>query len=44
MTAFVPESGKNFKSSFLYEDGFKANYIINEPTTIGKSSNGEIIG
>ncbi len=40
MTAFVPESGKNFKSSFLYEDGFKANYIINEPTTIGKSSNG----
>ena len=40
MTAFVPESGKNFKSTFLYEDGYKANYIINKPTTINKSSNG----
>ncbi len=41
MTAFVPESGKNFKSSFLYENGFKANYIINEPTNIKQSSTGE---
>ena len=40
MTAFVPESGKNFKSTFLYENGFKANYIINEPVNIGKSSTG----
>ena len=40
MTAFVPESGKNFKSSFLYENGFKANYIINEPVNISKSSTG----
>jgi len=40
MTAFVPESGKDFKSTFLYENGFKANYIINEPTTINKSSSG----
>ena len=40
MTAFVPESGKNFKSTLLYENGFKANYIINKPTTIGKSSIG----
>ncbi len=40
MTAFVPESGKNFKSTFLYENGFKANYIINEPVNIGKSSIG----
>ena len=40
MTAFVPESGKSFKSTFLYEDGYKANYIINKPTTINKSSNG----
>tara|TARA_B100001564_G_scaffold217166_1_gene182956 strand:+ start:907 stop:2589 length:1683 start_codon:yes stop_codon:yes gene_type:complete len=38
MTAFVPESGKNFKSTFLYDDGYKANYIINKPTTINKSS------
>ena len=40
MTAFVPEEGKNFKSTFLYENGFKANYIINEPVNIGKSSSG----
>mgnify|MGYP003313324539 CR=1 FL=1 len=40
MTAFVPESGKNFKSTFLYENGFKANYIINEPVNINKSSTG----
>ena len=40
MTAFVPESGKNFKSTFLYENGFKANYIINEPVNISKSSIG----
>ncbi len=40
MTAFVPESGKNFKSSFLYENGFKANYIINEPVRIDQSSSG----
>ena len=40
MTAFVPEQGKNFKSTFLYENGYKANYIINNPTTINKSSTG----
>ena len=40
MTAFVPEKGKNFKSSFLYDNGYKANYIINKPTTINKSSTG----
>ena len=40
MTAFVPDSGKNFKSTFLYDNGFKANYIINEPVNIGKSSTG----
>ena len=40
MAAFVPSRVKNFKSSFLYEDGFKANYIINKPTTIKKSSSG----
>ena len=28
MTAFVPETGKNFKSTFLYDEGYKANYII----------------
>ena len=40
MTAFVPEKGKNFTSTFLYDNGYKANYIINEPTTINKSSTG----
>ena len=40
MTAFVPESGKSFKSSFLYDNGFKANYIINKPVNIGRSSTG----
>ena len=40
MTAFVPEKGKNFKSTFLYDNGYKANYIINKPTIISKSSTG----
>ena len=40
MTAFVPQADKNFKSTFLYEDGYKANYIINKPTTVNKSSTG----
>ena len=39
MTAVVPKSGENFKSTFLYKDGFKANYILNNPTTINPSSN-----
>ena len=40
MTAFVPENGKSFKSTFLYDNGFKANYIINEPVIIDNSSTG----
>ena len=40
MTAFVPEKGKNFKSTFLYDNAYKANYILNKPTTINKSSTG----
>ena len=36
--ALVPKEGENFKSSFLYRDSFKANYILNKPTTIGASS------
>ncbi len=40
MTAFIPEKGKNFKSTFLYDNGYKANYIINKSTTINKSSTG----
>ena len=39
MTAVVPKKGENFKSTFLYKDSFKANYILNNPTTINPSSN-----
>ena len=38
MTALVPEQGQNFKSTFLYKDAYKANYILNNPTTIKPSS------
>ncbi len=38
--ALVPPKGENFKSTFLYNDSFKANYILNKPTTINPSSNG----
>ena len=40
MTAVVPKKGENFKSTFLYKDTFKANYILNNPTVINPSSNG----
>ena len=40
MTVLVPEKRKNFKSTFQYNNTFKANYIINEPTKINSSSNG----
>ena len=38
VTAIVPKKGENFKSTFLYKDAFKANYILNNPTTISPSS------
>ena len=38
MTALVPEQGKSFKSTFLYQEAFKANYIINNSTTVKPSS------
>ncbi len=38
ITALVPKKGENFKSTFLYKDSFKANYILNNPTTINPSS------
>ena len=40
MTVLVPEKGKNFKSTFQYNDSFKANYIINEPVKVNASSSG----
>ncbi len=39
MAAVVPKKGENFKSTFLYKDSFKANYILNNPTIINPSSN-----
>ena len=38
MTVLVPEKGKNFKSTFQYDNDFKANYIINDPVKINASS------
>ena len=38
VTAVVPKQGESFKSTFLYRESFKANYILNNPTTIGPSS------
>ncbi len=38
--ALVPAQGENFKSTFLYNNAFKANYILNNPTTINPSSEG----
>ena len=38
IAALVPKKGENFKSTFLYKDAFKANYILNNPTTIKPNS------
>ena len=40
MTAIVPKKGVNFKSTFLYKNTFRANYILNNPTMVSPSSNG----
>ncbi len=40
MTVLVPEAGKNFKSTYQYNDSFRANYIINEPVKINANSSG----
>ena len=38
LTAVVPQQGESFKSTFLYKESFKANYILNSPTVIKPSS------
>ena len=38
MTAIVPPKNENFKSTFLFKDVFKANYILNSPIKINPSS------
>ena len=40
MTVLVPENGKNFKTTFQYNETFKANYINNDPVKINSSSTG----
>ena len=40
MTVLVPEKGKSFKSTFQYNNSFKANYIINEPVKVDSSASG----
>ncbi len=41
MTAIVPPKDENFKSTFLYKNAFKANYILNNPVNIAPSSTKE---
>ncbi len=38
VTAIVPPKDENFKSTFLYKNSFKANYILNNPVNIAPSS------
>ena len=38
MTALIPASGEKFKSTFLYQDGYKANFLLNNPKVIAPSS------
>ncbi|MDB9760786.1 membrane protein insertase YidC [Pelagibacteraceae bacterium] len=34
MTALIPESGEKFKSTFLYKDAYKANFLQSNPKSI----------
>ena len=38
MTALIPEVGEKFKSTFLYQDAYKANFLLNNPKVIAPSS------
>ena len=38
MTALIPESGEKFKSTFLYQDAYKANFLLNNPKIIAPST------
>ena len=38
MTALVPEDGQSFKSTFLYKDAYKANFLLNEPKIVEPAS------
>jgi YidC/Oxa1 family membrane protein insertase len=41
MTALVPEYSENFKTTFLYQDAYKANFLLNKPKIIEPSSRGD---
>ena len=41
VTAIVPPEDQNFKSSFLYKDNFRANYILNSPVSISPKTSSE---
>ena len=34
LTAIIPEKNKSFNAEFTYKDTYKANFILNKPTTI----------
>jgi YidC/Oxa1 family membrane protein insertase len=38
MTALIPETGEIFKSTFLYQDAYKANFLLNNPKVIAPSA------
>ena len=38
MTALIPEAGEKFKSTFLYQDAYKANFLLNNPKVISPSA------
>ena len=38
MTALIPKEGEKFKSTFLYQDAFKANFLLNNPKIIEPSA------
>jgi len=38
MTALIPERNEKFKSTFLYQDAYKANFLLNNPRVIAPSA------
>jgi YidC/Oxa1 family membrane protein insertase len=38
MTALIPEAGEKFKSTFLYQEAYKANFLLNRPKVIAPST------
>ena len=38
MTALIPEAGEKFKSTFLYQDAYKANFLLNNPKIVAPSA------